>query len=183
MRNLFVSLRAMLFFTIALGLVYPFVTMGVGYTFFNHQATGSMYNENGRIIGSELIGQHMPSNLFQSRPSASDYNAQASGGSNYAINNPEQEKLVKERIEQLQQRYGKNKPVPEDLVFASGSGLDPDITADAAYYQADYIAKVNNIAPNKIYSLIKSNTRYRLFNTDTVNVLELNMDLMRLIHK
>ncbi|MCL4132020.1 UNVERIFIED_CONTAM: hypothetical protein GTU68_004359 [Idotea baltica] len=173
----------MLFFTVALGLVYPFVTMGIGYTFFNHQATGSMYNENGKIIGSEMIGQHMPSNLFQSRPSASDYDAQASGGSNYAVNNPNQEKLVKDRITQLQQKYGKGNQIPEDLVFASGSGLDPDITTDAAYYQADYIARVNNIASNKIYGLIKSNTRYRLFNTNTVNVLELNMALMKMIRQ
>ena len=181
MRNLFISLRAILFFTIVLGVVYPFLIMGVGYMFFKPQATGSIVVVNNKTVGSSLIGQDMPSNLFQSRPSASNYNALASGGSNYSIANKEQQKLVKTRVNNLQEKYGRTKKIPEDLVFASGSGLDPDITLEAADYQAEYIARVNNLPIKLIYSLIKQQSKYRLFNTYTVNVLELNLDVLRQI--
>ena len=183
MRNLFISLRAMLFFTIMLGLVYPFLIMGVGYVFFKPQATGSIYIVQNNIVGSSLIGQEMPSNLFQSRPSASNYNPLSSGGSNYAVDNTKQQKLVEARISELQAKYGKNQQVPENLVFASSSGLDPDITQAAAIYQARYVAKANNLSQQLIYSLIKKHSRYRLFNTYTVNVLELNLDLLKQIDK
>lgn len=181
MRNLFISLRAILFFTIVLGVVYPFVIMGVGYMFFKPQATGSIVVINNKTVGSSLIGQDMPSNLFQSRPSASAYNALASGGSNYSVANKEQQKLVKARVNNLQEKYGRTKRIPEDLVFASGSGVDPDITLEAADYQAEYIARVNNLPIEQIYSLIKQHSEYRLFNTYTVNVLELNLDVLRQI--
>jgi K+-transporting ATPase ATPase C chain len=181
MRNLFISLRAILFFTIVLGVVYPFLIMGVGYMFFKPQATGSIVVVNNKTVGSSLIGQDMPSNLFQSRPSASNYNALASGGSNYSIANKEQQKLVKTRVNNLQEKYGRTKKIPEDLVFASGSGLDPDITLEAADYQAEYIARVNNLPIKLIYRLIKQQSKYRLFNTYTVNVLELNLDVLRQI--
>jgi len=102
MRNLFISLRAILFFTIVLGVVYPFLIIGVGYMFFKPQARGSIVVINNKTVGSSLIGQDMPSNLFQSRPSASNYNALASGGSNYSIANKEQQKLVKTRVNNLE---------------------------------------------------------------------------------
>ena len=183
MRNLFISLRAVLFFTVMLGVVYPFFIMGVGYIFFKPQATGSIVVVNNTTVGSSLIGQEMPSNLFQSRPSASNYDALASGGSNYSVANKEQQKLVNTRIDNLQKKYGKAEKVPEDLVFASGSGVDADITLQAANYQAEYVARVNNIPVEQIYDLIKQQSKYRLFNTYTVNVLELNLDVLKQIKK
>ena len=181
MRNLIISLRALLFFTLALGVAYPLLVMGVGYLFFENQASGSMYIVNNKIVGSKLIGQTMPSNLFQSRPSANDYNPLASGGSNYSVDNVDQQKLVATRITKLQNTYGTKQKVPENLVFASGSGLDPDITVYAAKYQAHYIAKTNGIPVQQVYDLIKKDSKYIIFNTSTVNVLKLNIDLLKQI--
>ncbi len=171
----------MLFFTLMLGVVYPFFIMAVGHTFFSSKASGSMYTIDNQIVGSKLIGQEMPSNLFQSRPSASNYNPLDSGGSNYSVDNVNQQKLVATRITKLQNTYGTQLKVPENLVFASGSGLDPDITVDAAKYQADYIAKTNGIPVQQVYGLIKKHSKYIIFNTSIVNVLKLNIDLLKQI--
>ncbi|MWX71278.1 potassium-transporting ATPase subunit C, partial [Francisella tularensis] len=127
MKNLLKSFIAMLFFTVLLGLIYPFFVMALGYSFANNQAKGSQTYYDGKLVGSELIGQNMPANLFQTRLSASAYNPLATGGTNYAVNNQKQLQDVQQRVKELQAKYG-NKSIPADLVFASASGVDPDIT-------------------------------------------------------
>ncbi|WP_150465731.1 potassium-transporting ATPase subunit C [Francisella sp. SYW-2] len=180
MKNLFKSFMAMFFLTIVLGLVYPFFIMAIGYGVAHNQATGSQVYYNGNVVGSELIGQTMPDNLFQSRPSA--YNPLATGGTNYAVNNQTQLQDVENRIKDLQAKYGV-KPIPEDLVFASGSGVDPEISLQAALYQSAYIAQKNNLSIDQVNKLIKENTEEHLFNVATVNVLPLNIALLQLIGK
>ncbi|MBK2105770.1 potassium-transporting ATPase subunit C [Francisella philomiragia] len=182
MKNLFKSFMAMFSLTIVLGLVYPFFIMAIGYGVAHNQATGSQVYYNGNVVGSELIGQTMPDNLFQSRPSASGYNPLATGGTNYAVNNQTQLQDVKNRIKDLQAKYGV-KPIPEDLVFASGSGVDPEISLQAALYQSAYIAQKNNLSIDQVNKLIQENTKEHLFNIATVNVLPLNIALLQLIGK
>lgn len=182
MINLFKSLKAMLFFTLLLGVVYPFLIMAVGDIFAKNKAQGSQVYYEGKLVGSELIGQVMPTNLFQTRPSASDYNPLVTGGSNYAVNNKIQLEKVTQRIKKLQGKYGSD-PVPEDLVFASGSGVDPDISVQAAMYQSEYIAKANNLSTDQVEALVQKNTKNHLFGIDLVNVLRLNLDLKQLINK
>ena len=183
MISLFKSLRAMLFFTILLGLIYPFLIMGVGYTFAKNQATGSQVSYNSSIVGSDLIGQTMSDNLFQGRPSASSNEPMASGGSNFAVNNKTQLETVKHRLAKLQTKYGSQKMVPEELLFASASGVDPDISVDGAMYQANYIAEKNGLTNKQVVELINKNTQKHFFGLATVNVLNLNIDLLKLIDK
>ncbi|WP_440682170.1 potassium-transporting ATPase subunit KdpC [Cysteiniphilum halobium] len=167
---------AMLFFTIILGVFYPLLMIGIGFILAKDQAQGSLVKYDGHIIGSSLIGQNFADNLFQSRPSANNYDGLASGGTSMALNNVNLVKSVQARIEGLQQKYGNSK-IPADLVFASGSGLDPDISLMAAKYQAPYIAKVNHLSVAEVTQLIDDNTEHHLFNPATVNVLKLNLVL------
>ncbi|ABI83563.1 potassium-transporting ATPase subunit C [Francisella tularensis] len=182
MKNLLKSFIAMLFFTVLLGLIYPFFVMALGYSFANNQAKGSQTYYDGKLVGSELIGQNMPANLFQTRLSASAYNPLATGGTNYAVNNQKQLQDVQQRVKELQAKYG-NKSIPADLVFASASGVDPDITLQSALYQAAYVAKQNNFSLEQVTKLIQANTKRHVFNVDTVNVLNLNIGIMELINK
>ncbi|API87630.1 potassium-transporting ATPase subunit C [Francisella uliginis] len=182
MLNLFKSFKAMLLFTLVLGVVYPFFIMSVGYTVSKDTTTGSQEYYNGKLIGSKLIGQVMPTNLFQTRPSASNDNPLATGGTNYAVNNKTQLKDVKERVSKLQARYG-SKTIPEDMVFASASGIDPDISLQAANYQAEYVAKKNNLSIKQVEQLVEKNTTKHLLGIDTVNVLNLNIDLLKILNK
>ncbi|WP_224728268.1 potassium-transporting ATPase subunit KdpC [Cysteiniphilum sp. JM-1] len=174
------GLIAMLFFTIILGVFYPLLMTGIGLVVAKDQAQGSLVKYEGQVIGSSLIGQNFADNLFQSRPSANNYDGLASGGMSMALNNSNLLKNVQTRIENLQQKYGHSK-IPADLVFSSGSGLDPDISLMAAKYQAPYIAKVNHLSVAKVLQLIDDNTAHHLFNPATVNVLKLNMGLMKLV--
>ncbi|WP_440994493.1 potassium-transporting ATPase subunit KdpC [Cysteiniphilum litorale] len=169
---------AMLFFTIILGVFYPLLMTGIGFVVAKDQAQGSLIKYDGQVIGSSLIGQNFADNLFQSRPSANSYDGLASGGTSMALNNVNLVKSVQTRIEGLQQKYGTSK-IPADLVFASGSGLDPDISLMAAKYQAPYIAKVNHLPMDEVLKLINDNAQHHLFNPSTVNVLRLNLELKK----
>lgn len=182
MRVVYQSFVSMVFFTLLLGLAYPFLMLGAGYLVAKNQTTGSMVMENGKPVGSLLIAQAMPAGLFQSRPSANNYNPLATGGTAFAVNNPKEISAVKERIKMLQATYGK-KGIPEDMVFASGSGIDPDISLNSARYQADYIATFHHIPVKKVMKLIDTHTDYHFFNPPTVNVLKLNLALQALIQQ
>ncbi len=173
-------------FTVLTGVVYPAIVTGLAQLLFPHQANGSlMTDSNGKIIGSNLIGQAFSDpGHFWGRPSATGpfpYNAGASSGSNLGPTNPALADAVKARIEALKAADTNNKaPVPVDLVTASGSGLDPHISPAAAEYQINRVAKARHIAPEKLRALVEANTEARqwgMFGEPRVNVLALNLTL------
>ncbi|WP_292373132.1 potassium-transporting ATPase subunit KdpC [Methanosarcina sp. UBA411] len=170
--------RATLLFTVLFlitGFVYPMiVTLAAGFLFPN-QAHGSLIvdNEN-RIIGSKLIGQNFTApQYFQSRPSASGYNATSSGGSNLGPTNPVLLELVDNRTNALQ-KAGVASPIPSDLVMASASGLDPHISLESALIQVPAVAKARNLPEEKLRSLVLAESVNSPFAGTYVNVLSLN---------
>jgi potassium-transporting ATPase KdpC subunit len=172
-------------FTVITGIIYPLFITGIGQAFLHRQANGSLISENGTTIGSELIGQ--PFNdpkYFWGRLSATSpypYNAAASSGSNYGPSNPALVKAVEERIAALKAVGPENNaPIPIDLVTASGSGLDPDISIAAAEYQVARVARYRGLSEKQIKDLIKTYTEGRqlgFLGEPRVNVLKLNLAL------
>lgn len=173
--------RATLLFTVLFlitGFVYPMiVTLAAGLLFPN-QAHGSLIvdNEN-RIIGSTLIGQNFTApQYFQSRPSASGYNATSSGGSNLGPTNPVLLELIDNRTNALQ-KAGVAGPIPSDLVMASASGLDPHISLESALIQVPAVAKARNLPEETLRSLVLAESVNSPFSGAYVNVLSLNKAL------
>src|SRR5262245_47882534 len=174
------SLRALAVFTIITGIAYPLVVTGIAQVAFPEQANGSLITKDGKIIGSRLIGQPFSDpKYFWSRPSATSpqpYNGASSSGSNLGPTNPALKEAVQGRIKDL----GGAKPVPADLVTASGSGLDPHVSPAAAEYQMPRIAKTRNISEEKLRALVGQHTEGRqlgILGEPRVNVLELNLAL------
>jgi len=171
--------------TVLTGVIYPLAVTGVGQLLFAQAANGSIVTVNGKPVGSELIGQQFSSpSHFWGRPSATGpqpYNAAASSGSNLGPLNPALTDAVKARIEALKAADPDNdKPVPVDLVTASASGLDPDISLAAAYYQATRVAKARGLSVEKVQGLIEQHaTRpwLGIFGEPRVTVLALNLAL------
>ena len=176
------SLTLLTLLTLVTGLAYPLAMTGLGNTLFPHQANGSLIEKDGKIIGSELIGQNFTSDTyFHPRPSAagSGYDAANSSGSNLAPTAPDLLKTVTERVTELR-KTGDQHTIPVDLVTTSGSGLDPDISVAAANFQAARIAQARNIPTTQIQDLITQNTTPRTFGLlgeNRVNVLRLNQTL------
>ena len=176
-----------LIMTAITGVIYPLVVTGIGQALFPAQAGGSLVMRDGQAIGSSLIGQPFSDpRYFWSRPSATTpqpYNGTGSTGSNLGQLNPALTDAVKSRIDALHAADPGNKaPIPVDLVTASGSGLDPDISPAAAYYQAPRIARVRGLSLDAVRNLIAAHAKGRvlgLFGDPRVNVLELNMALDR----
>lgn len=167
------------------GVLYPLLTTGLAQWWFPQQASGSLLRQAGSVRGSALIGQQFtqPGN-FQGRPSATaerPYNAQASGGSNLAGSNPALDSAVAARVAALRAANPQApSAVPVELVTASGSGLDPDISPEAALWQAPRIAAARNMTLKDVEALIARNTGRPLLpfiGEETVNVLRLNMAL------
>lgn len=176
----------LLLLTLVTGAAYPALVTVLAQALFSDQANGSLIkNQQGQLIGSELIGQTFSEpKYFWSRPSATapyGYNAAASSGSNLGPNNPALAEAVTARIQALKDADPANKaPVPVDLVTASGSGLDPHISVAAAEYQIKRIAKVRKINEAKLQELVNSHTEGRqwlVFGEPRVNVLKLNLAL------
>jgi K+-transporting ATPase ATPase C chain len=172
--------------TVLLGGVYPLVTTGILQLGFKAQAQGSLIKDaDGKIIGSRLIGQNFdqPQYLWGrlSATGTAPYNAGASSGSNLGANNPALLDAVKGRIDALRQADPLNtKPIPVDLVTASGSGLDPEISPAAAAYQVGRIAQARGIGQEVVRSAIAKSTRGRdlgVLGEPRVNVLEVNLRL------
>ena len=179
----------LLVMTVLTGVLYPALVTGVAGLAFPDRARGSLVaGASGEVVGSRLIGQAFSSDrYFWGRPSATPerpYNAMASSGSNLGPTNPELLRLVRARVADLKAAHPTNTaPVPVDLVTASGSGLDPDISPDAAYYQASRVARARGLDEETVRGLVRRHITERtlgLFGERRVNVLELNIALDRL---
>ena len=174
--------------TLITGVAYPLLTTGIGQVLFPQQVSGSLLTENGKVIGSALIGQSFTEpKYFWGRPSATGptpYNAGASSGSNQGPLNPALTTAVSERVDALRQLDPSNSAaVPVDLVTASASGLDPDISPAAAYYQAARIARLRQLPLQTVNALIATHTQGRqwgILGEARVNVLLLNIALDKL---
>jgi K+-transporting ATPase ATPase C chain len=181
-------------FTVITGVMYPLAVTGVSEVIFPDQATGSLIVRDGKVIGSELIGQAFTSdNYFHGRPSTTlgpdpsdpskttgvPYNAANSAGSNLGPTNKALIERVTADVEKLKQE-NPSAQVPTDLVTTSGSGLDPHISPDAAYFQVPRIAKARNMPENALRQLVAEHIEGRtlgLLGEPRVNVLELNLAL------
>jgi K+-transporting ATPase ATPase C chain len=165
------------------GVIYHLVVWGVGRAVFPAQAEGSLIRRSdGTIVGSRLIAQKFTRpEYFHSRPSAVDYNAASTGGSNLGPTNPDQLKLVRERLDAAIALDGvpANK-VPSEMVTAGGGGLDPHIPPDAAAIQAARVARARNVSADRVRELVRVHTEAPAFGflgRSRVNVLELNLAL------
>lgn len=182
------AVTLLLIMTGLLGIGYPLVITGVARVLFPRQAAGSLIYQEGHLIGSRLIGQSFSDpKYFWGRPSATTpqpYNGVASSGSNLGPLNPALLDQVKANIKALHEADPDNaQPIPVELVTASASGLDPDISPAGARYQAARIARARGVAPAQIESLIAAHQQARLLGLISerrINVLELNLALDRL---
>lgn len=199
-RALLAQIRPAIALTIALllivGILYPLAVTGVAQALFPSQANGSLVYVNGKPIGSSLIGQYWTQpQYFHGRPSATlnlqgtpaPYEADNSGGSNLGPTNKALVETVQQRIAELKKEnpdVPAGTPIPVDLVTASASGLDPDISVAAAYYQIPRVAKARGLSQTAVRTLVDAHVTGRflgLFGEPRVNVLELNVALDALI--
>lgn len=182
-----------LFFTLTLltGVAYPLFLVLIGQSIFYEKAEGSWIKNQDRIVGSKWIGQQFTeARYFWGRPSASNYDSMASGGSNLGPTNPILKKQIHERVDHLKAFHpgADFKTIPIDLLYASGSGLDPDISLKAALFQVERVAKArgydDELGRQKLIQLIESYAKSRpspSLASAFINVLELNMALDQLI--
>lgn len=180
--------------TLLTGLGYPLAITGIAEVLFPRQAQGSLVEKDGKVVGSALIAQAFTSDkYFHPRPSATvapdpkdatktvpaPFNAQNSGASNYGPSSKAMIDRIKGDADKLKAE-NPGTPVPQDLVTTSASGLDPDISPEAAAFQVPRVAKARNLSPDKVRALVEAHTERRelgLFGEPRVNVLELNMAL------
>jgi K+-transporting ATPase ATPase C chain len=170
--------------TVVTGVAYPVVMTVIAQVVFPHQANGSLIERDGKVVGSELIGQQFDNpRYFWSRPSATGpaYNGGASTGSNFGPTNPAQLDAVRGRVDALKKAHpDQSGPIPVDLVTASGSGLDPHISPAAAEYQIGRVAKARGVDVQTVRNLVAQHTAGRslgVLGEPRVNVLELNLAL------
>ncbi|WP_274608760.1 potassium-transporting ATPase subunit KdpC [Yersinia kristensenii] len=179
------ALVLLILLTLITGIAYPLLTTGLAKLIFPQQANGSLVMLGDEVVGSSLIGQNFTQpGYFAGRPSATadmPYNPMSSGGSNLAASNPDLDKAISERVKLLRQANPtQTGPVPVDLVTASASGLDPQISLEAAYYQAPRIASIRQMPLSEVKQLIDDNVQKatpNFFGESVVNVLNLNMAL------
>jgi len=172
--------------TILTGVVYPLLVTFVGQTVFAHQANGSIIVVNGKTVGSELIGQKFSTDsYFSGRPSATDYNPMPSGASNLSVTNKELQLRLKQNIANFDSinQLSQFQNVPSEMIYASGSGLDPHISPQAALLQVNRICKARHLpetSKKQLENLIEQSTEGRqlgFLGEKRVNVLKLNIEL------
>ncbi len=171
--------------TVVTGVLYPLAVTGVAKAAFAQQAAGSLIVQNGKTVGSSLIGQNFTDpKYFWGRPSATSpmaYNGQGSGGSNLGPLNPALTDAIKGRVDALRAADPGNKAaVPVDLVTTSASGLDPEISVAAAQYQVPRIARLRGLSTTAVEDIITKHTEGRVFGLlgePRVNVLDMNLEL------
>jgi potassium-transporting ATPase KdpC subunit len=179
------ALILLLIFTVITGFIYPLAVTGIAQLVFPSQAKGSLIIQNGKILGSQLIGQQFDDpKYFWGRLSATSpepYNAASSSGSNLGPTNPALISAVEARIQALRAADPTNHaPIPVDLATASGSGLDPEISVAAAYYQIHRVALARGLSDTQVKALVDQYIEGRQFGflgEPRVNVLELNLAL------
>jgi len=176
-------------FTVITGLIYPGIVTALAQVIFPYQANGSLHSVNGKIIGSDLIGQEWTSPLyFHGRPSVTlsddgskpqPYNAENSSASNLGPTNATLIKTVQQRVKDLQ-KENPGVPVPVDLVTSSGSGLDPDVSPAGALFQVPRIALTRHLSQDTVRQLVMDHTQGRflgIFGEPYINVLDVNLAL------
>ncbi len=178
------SLAVLLIFTLIVGVVYPTFITVCAQTVFKDKANGSLIVKDGYVVASKLIGQNFTSpKYFWGRPSATadyPYNAVAGAGSNKSPAGDEIDEVIKERIKELQKYNGTDEKIPVDLVTASASGLDPDISLAAAEYQVSRVAEARGITEEEVQKVVDEVKQKRIlgfFGETYVNVVELNLKL------
>ncbi|MGN7800455.1 K(+)-transporting ATPase subunit C [Leifsonia sp. 22587] len=189
-RQYWVALRALLIFTVVLGVAYPLAVTGIGRLALPHQADGSTVSSQGAVVGSSLIGQSFTDakgnalpQWFQSRPSAAGdgYDGGASSGSNLGPNNPDLLTAIQQRKAAIEKVDGATAgSIPPDALTASGSGLDPHISPAYALLQVDAVARARGIGADRVRALVEQHVQQRdlgYLGEPTVNVLELNIAL------
>jgi K+-transporting ATPase ATPase C chain len=183
-KNLIISVLMTIATTIIFGLAYPLLVTGLAQVIFPKKANGQLIEQNGKLVGSAIIGQGFSgAGYFHSRPSAAGngYDAANSGGSNLGPTNQKLIERVHEDVSTEQAEDNKpNQPVPIDLVTTSASGFDPDITPAAAEYQLARVAKARGISQEQLRAVVARHTDGRqldFLGEPRVNVLELNLDL------
>lgn len=163
------------------GVLYPLGITAISQLLFPDAANGSLTRRNGRIVGSRLIGQSFTTpQYFHPRPSASGYDATASGGSNLGPTNPDLVKRLQKDALAYREATGSDAPIPADAITASASGLDPDISPANAMLQVSRVARARHVRPEQIRSVLQNHIERRqfgIFGEPRVNVLELNLAL------
>ena len=184
-----IAIRAILFFTVLTGIAYPLLVTGVAQLVFTDRANGSIVYQNGKPVGSILIGQSFTSEkYFWSRPSAVGYNSELSGASNFGPTSAKLRKQIEERRQNFIRRNGlsENAIVPAEMVTSSGSGLDPHISPEAAMLQLDRVAKArgfNSQQRRKVAELIhllSVGHNQVILGDARINVFELNLKINQL---
>jgi K+-transporting ATPase ATPase C chain len=184
-----IAIRAILFFTVLTGIAYPLLVTGVAQLAFKDRANGSIVYQNGKPVGSILIGQSFTSDkYFWSRPSAVGYNSALSGASNFGPTSAKLRKQIEERRQSFIQRNGlpENTVVPAEMVTSSGSGLDPHISPEAAMLQLDRVAKARGFNGQQrqkvaeIIRLLSVGHNQVILGGARINVFELNLKINQL---
>ncbi|MEO6054051.1 MAG: potassium-transporting ATPase subunit KdpC [Chthoniobacterales bacterium] len=184
LKSIIISLRALLLLTVICGIIYPLFITGIAQTFFKSQSGGSLIKQDADIVGSELIAQPFKkASYFWVRPSAADYATVPSGAANQSFTSKKLQDAVLARA----QAFGKSdlQEVPSDLLLSSGSGLDPHISPEAAFFQLPRVAKARKLTVAELQNIVTQSIespQFGVFGDSRVNVLLLNriLDTMAL---